>query len=128
MEELISFVLLSSVTRVTIPRMRVLVIGITAAMFTSIAPAAQDRVPLRAGMVIDRSVTFRPGVYRLASASIDTPVIIVRGNDVTVDLTGVELNGSAANTLPNRFAGLAILVDGGERVTIRNARIRGYKV
>jgi len=97
-------------------------------MASSMAPAAQEAVRLRAGMVIDRSIVIRRGVYQLGSQNLESPVIVVRGNDVTVDLSGVELVGSPSNTTPDRFAGLAILVDGGERVTIQNARIRGYKV
>ena len=79
-------------------------------------------------MVIDRSMTIAPGVYRLASASLDAPAVIVRGHDLVVDFDGAELAGSPDAAAPDRFAGLAVLVDGGARVTIRNARIRGYKV
>jgi nitrous oxidase accessory protein NosD len=73
-------------------------------------------------------MTIRPGVYRLSSPDVVTPVITVRGTGITLDLEGVELVGSPDGATPDRFAGLAILVDGGEKVTIRNARIRGYKV
>ena len=90
--------------------------------------AAQGAMPLRAGMVIDRSIAIRPGVYRLPGKDLVTPVVTVRGSDVTLDLAGVELVGAADGTAPDRFAGVAILIDGGERITIRNARIRGYKV
>lgn len=85
-------------------------------------------IPLRAGMVIDRSVTIRPGTYRLSSTGLDRPAIVIRGRDIVVDFTGVELIGSADSLAPDQFAGLAVLVDGGERITIRNARVRGYKV
>ena len=108
--------------------MRLRVLLIVAAVLSPGVPAAQDTVPLRAGMVIERSTAIRPGTYQLRSANLDTPVIVVRGNDITLDLKGVELNGSPAGTSPDRFAGVAILIDGGERVTIRNARVRGYKV
>lgn len=89
---------------------------------------AQEPVPLRSGMVIDKSIAIRPGVYRLSSPDLVTPVVTVRGAGITLDLTGVELVGTTDGVTPDRFAGLAILVDGGERITIRNASIRGYKV
>ncbi len=92
------------------------------------APAAQETVALRQGLVIDKSTAIRRGVYRLTSADLQTPVVTIRGSDITLDLSGVELAGAADGTAPDRFAGLAILIDGGERITIRNARIRGYKV
>jgi parallel beta-helix repeat protein len=79
-------------------------------------------------MVIDSSVTIRRGVYRLPSAGLDTPVITVRGRDITLDLSGVELAAAPDGVAPDRFGGLAVLVDGGERVTVKGGRIRGYKV
>ena len=79
-------------------------------------------------MVIDRSLTIRPGTYRLASPGLGTPVIVVRGHDIVVDFTGVELVGSADGAAPDTFPGLAILIDGGSNILIKNARARGYKV
>ena len=80
-------------------------------------------------MVIDRSITVRPGTYRLAaSADLKTPAITIRGENVTVDFNGATLVGSPDGTDPDQFAGVAILVDGGSKVTIRGATIRGYKV
>ena len=90
--------------------------------------AAPPRVALRAGMVIDRSMTITPGVYRLASASLDRPALIIRGVDIVVDFDGAEIVGAPDGSAPDGFAGLGVLVDGGDHVTIRNARIRGYKV
>jgi len=85
-------------------------------------------IGLTHGTTIARSVTVRPGTYRLASTSLDTAVIVIRGDDITVNLTGVQLMGAKDDDEPDRGAGLAILVDGGKNVTIRGARIRGYKV
>ena len=90
--------------------------------------AAQDAVPLRPGMVIDKSTTIRKGVYRLASPDLVTPLITVRGSNIDLDLAGVELVGSPDSAAPDQFAGLALLIDGGEHVTVRHAKIRGYKV
>jgi nitrous oxidase accessory protein NosD len=86
-------------------------------------------VALEAGMVIDRSVRVRPGTYRLpASADLERPAIMIRGRNITVDFHGAVLQGSDADADPDRFAGVAILVDGGEGVTVRGATVRGYKV
>ncbi len=79
-------------------------------------------------MVIDRSVAIRRGTYRLASSDLAAPIVTVRGAGITLDLEGVELVGAPDSATPDRFAGLAILIDGGERITIRDATIRGYKV
>ncbi|HKW09480.1 MAG TPA: right-handed parallel beta-helix repeat-containing protein, partial [Gemmatimonadaceae bacterium] len=88
--------------------------------------AAQE---LRAGLVITRSTRITPNVYRLrAPASLDSPLVVVRGDDVTVDLRGVTLRGTDDAAKPDESRGLAILVDGGRNVTIRGGRILGYKV
>lgn len=83
----------------------------------------------RSGLVIDHSVRVKPGTYRLAApTSLDSAVIVVRGDDVTVDMRGVTLVGLDERADPDRAAGVAIHVDGGRRITIRGARVRGYQV
>ncbi len=90
--------------------------------------AAQDQVVPTAGMILDHSVRLRPGVYRLTSSSLTAPAIVIRGDDVDVDLTGVTLEGGEPFADPDKYAGLGILVEGGRNVTIRGGAIRGYKV
>lgn len=89
---------------------------------------AQDAVTLRPGMVIDRSVTVKPGTYRLPSASLETPAIIVRGSNITVDLTGVTIEGGEPLADPDGYTGAGILIDGGSNITIKGGAVRGYKV
>jgi parallel beta-helix repeat protein len=101
--------------------------SIVGALVASMAHAQNAITPAQ-GMVVDKSTTLRKGLFRLASAGLDSPAITIRGSNIDLDLEGVELVGSADSVTPDRFAGLAILVDGGENITIRNARIRGYKV
>ena len=95
----------------------------------TLASAQAPALVLRPGLVIKRPVRLVPNAYRLrASASLDSPLVVVRGDDVTVDFAGATLLGTADGSLPDEARGLAILVDGGRNVTIRGARIRGYKV
>jgi len=92
---------------------------------------AQDRpsgIPLRAGLVITQSASIRPGTYRLTTTTRDSALIVVRGSGITLDFSGVTIIGAPGDALPDQRAGVAILVDGGENVTIRNATIRGYKI
>ncbi len=92
------------------------------------APGAAP-IELRRGLVITSSVRIAPKVYRLsAPSSLDSAVIVVRGDDVTVDFAGATMEGIARDADPDRAAGVAVRVDGGRNVTIRNARVRGYKV
>jgi parallel beta-helix repeat protein len=101
---------------------------VVAASLLSAPLQGQAPVTPRAGLVIDRSTTMRRGTYRILSADLQSPAIVIRGRDLVVDFTGVELVGSPDGTAPDRFAGLAILIDGGANITLRNARVHGYKV
>jgi hypothetical protein len=53
--------------------------------------------------------------------------LTIRGSDVIVDLTGVELIGNPDREHPDRFTGSAIRIDGGHNVTVRGVRVRGFK-
>jgi parallel beta-helix repeat protein len=91
--------------------------------------AAQQTAVPKKGLVVSGSTVFRPATYRMrASPSVDSALIVVRGSDITLDLTGVRLVGSPEDDDPDRAAGVAILVDGGSNVTIKGAHIRGYKI
>jgi parallel beta-helix repeat protein len=95
--------------------------------------AAQHTTPrevvLRPGLVITQSARIARRVYPLrANASIDSALIVIRGNDITVDFNGAELRGTSVSADPDEGLGIAIRVDGGRNVRITNARVRGYRV
>ena len=93
----------------------------------AVAPLAGQEVP-RAGLVITKSVRLRPGTYRLpALGSRDSSAIVVRGDGVTVDARGVTLLGAPDSADPDRYAGVAIRVEGGHSVRILGATIHGYR-
>jgi parallel beta-helix repeat protein len=81
-----------------------------------------------AGMVITHSVRLTPGTWHLTpSASLDSGVITVRGDSVTVDARGVTLLGASDTTLPDEYRGVAIRIEGGHGVRILGLRIHGYR-
>jgi len=99
------------------------------AALVAVVNAATAQVELRPGMVITQSVRVVPKTYRLAaSASLDSALITIRGDDITVDFQGASLEGMPPETDPDRATGVAIRVDGGRNVRILNAKIRGYRV
>lgn len=92
------------------------------------ATASAATVPLTNGMRITKSTIIKKGVYFLeADASLSNSVIVVEGNNITIDFNGAELCGSNNKVLPNEFKGLAVLIKG-NNITLKNAIIRGYKV
>lgn len=96
---------------------------------TASATRAQQTVPLRPGMVITTSTRIAPGTYRIpALPAADSAAIIIRGRNITVDFNGAVLLGSPDAARPDERTGIAIRIDGGEDVTIRNARVHGYRI
>ena len=87
-----------------------------------------ERLP-EAGMVIESSMRIKPGTYLLgADSSLARGVITIRGENITVDFQGATLMGSPRGTAPDAMQGLAIHVEGGSRVLLKNLRVHGYKV
>ncbi len=82
-----------------------------------VVPAVITRTTRVAGIVLDRP-----------SADLDHPAFTIRGSNITVDFTGTTLRGAASTADPDTFTGLAVLVDGGENVTIIGLAAHGYKV
>ena len=90
---------------------------------------AQGTIELRRGMVLTQSATIARRTYRLAApASLDSAVITIRGDDITLDLNGATLLGAERGTEPDQFAGVAVRVEGGSNITIENGTIHGYRV
>jgi parallel beta-helix repeat protein len=108
--------------------------SLAAATFSPIDVVAQPKqalptVELRNGLVVTRSGRARPGIYRLpAPVGFDSAVITIRGDDITLDLTGAELRGQEPDADPDRGAGVAIRIEGGRNVRVIGGRIRGYKI
>ena len=95
-------------------------------LFSATTVGAQTEVVPRNGLVISASTRIRPGAYDLkAPSDSNAALIVVRGSNIDVDLAGVWLLGARSGSAPDAGAGIAILVDGGENVTIRGASIQG---
>lgn len=93
------------------------------------AQSADRSIELRAGLVITRSTRVVPKLYRLAAPlPLDSAVVTIRGNDLTVDLSGVTLEGMSPSADPDRAGGVAIRIEGGRNVHVIGGRIRGYRV
>lgn len=80
------------------------------------------------GLVVTQSTDFQADTLLLPSDSLSRPVLVIEGEGLTVDFGGTLLRGGSADSLPNTFTGLAVLVRNSQNVTIRNLNARGYKV
>lgn len=85
-------------------------------------------VELTLGMTITHSVQIKKSTYLInGTDSNDRPVILIKGDNIIVDFNNASLHGSNSKPFPNQFYGLAILIKG-HNITLKNARISGYKV
>lgn len=101
----------------------------TLALASVLLYAAPPTVTPAAGMVLTSSVTVRPGTYRLTDVT-EYPkgqAITIRGDGITVDFTGVTLEGSPPGVEPDQRNGVAVRIDG-DGVTVRGLHVKGYKV
>ena len=102
-------------------------VGAAAALLALGALTASAQRP-QTGSIVTASRKLAPGMYRLRSADATHPALTIRGSNLTVDFSGVTLRGAPDTADPDTFAGVAVFVDGGENVTIRNLTARGYKI
>ena len=96
---------------------------------------AQIRKPvgekmLKRGMVITEDTKIKKGVYKLdAGRDFDHPVILIDGYRITVDFNNVTLQGSNSRKKPDDFFGVAIIISSkSSNITIKNLKVKGYKV
>src|SRR6266496_2003049 len=91
-------------------------------VFTSLILHAQDKVPTK-GMKITKTLRIKSGVYKLdASDSFDQPVIIIEGDNITVDFNNAILKGSNAKKSPDEFFGVGIIIRNSKNVIIKNLK------
>ena len=82
---------------------------------------------LTKGLKISKSIKIKKQTYLIdASVSMEQGVIVVEGNNITVDFNNATLKGTKKN--PDEFIGVAVLIKGGSNITIKNLKARGYKV
>lgn len=89
--------------------------------------AQTPEIGLSKGLIIKDSCTVLKGVYSIASTAEADPGILISGENLVVDFQDADLRGAADGVLPDQFIGTAIVVKG-KNITIKNARVRGYKI
>ena len=84
---------------------------------------------IAAGMKIHASFKAKKMIYKLdAPADTASSVILIEGNNITIDFNNAELRGSNSKITPDEFFGVAICIRNSKKVTIKNLKARGYKV
>ncbi|MCP3929516.1 MAG: hypothetical protein GY705_10485 [Bacteroidetes bacterium] len=80
-------------------------------------------------MHINQSVSIYPDNYSLKGGdSLNTPVIIIEGENIVVDFQGATLVGMEDKKHPDQFKGVGVLIKNGKNITLKNAKVHGFKV
>ncbi len=104
------------------------ILACLAPLFMTINLLGQGK-QLVAGMKITHSVKIKKAVYKLdAPADTSKPVIRIEGNNITIDFKNTELTGSGKKKNPDEFFGVGIIIQNSKNVTIRNLKVKGYKI
>ncbi|MBI5856952.1 MAG: right-handed parallel beta-helix repeat-containing protein [Sphingobacteriales bacterium] len=84
---------------------------------------------LTAGMKITTSSRIKKSIYKL-DAPVDTSqsVVLIEGNNITVDFNTAEMKGSNGTINPDEFFGVAVIIRNCKNVTIKNLKARSYKI
>jgi hypothetical protein len=102
-------------------------------------PPAPEPVTLRTGIVIRKSCVVKGDTYLLGvgetsgKANDETiplfprSAVRIEGSNLVVDFHGATIEGTSTDTDPDKRRGLGIRVSG-SNITIKNARVRGYRV
>lgn len=79
-------------------------------------------------MIINESAIIKTAEYALHSDSLNKPIIIIEGNNITIDFNNAVINGKLGEQMPNEFTGLGILIKNSKNIIIKNLKARGFKV
>ena len=80
-------------------------------------------------MKITKSMRIKKAVYPIDGFNdLVKSVIIIEGNNIIIDFNNATLKGSNKQKEPDQFFGAAIIIRNSENVTIKNLKVKGYKV
>ncbi|MDX9981969.1 MAG: hypothetical protein RBU25_18250, partial [Lentisphaeria bacterium] len=91
-----------------------------------VAPSGEAVTLTKDDQKITTSVKIAPGVHRVADAAGDG-AILIQGDDLVVDFQDAELIGCTDAQQPDEYTGKGLVLRG-RNITLRNAKVRGYKV
>jgi parallel beta-helix repeat protein len=106
------------------------VFALSIILFSASVATAYPVITLKKGLIITSSVTIsRENYYLNTDTSMQVPLIIIEGKNITIDFNHCMLQGSNNKKQPNEFYGLAVLIKkGSSNINIINANIHGFKI
>ncbi|MDP9230540.1 MAG: right-handed parallel beta-helix repeat-containing protein, partial [Bacteroidota bacterium] len=94
-----------------------------------LVPQQREEKPLTKGMKITKSIKIKKAIYKFdAPGNIDQPVIVIEGENITVDFNNATLKGSNLKRTPDNFFGVGIIIRNSKNITIKNLNGSGFKL
>jgi parallel beta-helix repeat protein len=98
-------------------------------LFVFLISTSFAQVSIKSGMIIKRSTKIKKDSYNISSINnLSKAVIVIEGNNITVDFNDAVLKGNKAGENPDEFQGVAVLIKKGKNITIKNLKASGYKI
>lgn len=94
-------------------------------LISALASAQEIKID-RDDVEITSSAVVSTGKYSVKDAN-DNGILVIRGNDITVDFRGATLNGSPEGVDADKFSGWGIIIRG-KNITLKNAVVCGFKI
>ena len=108
--------------------LRLCMVVITCIIWAGNLSAQTTETTIKKGDVITQSISVKKGNYYFGKMDSLATVLVVRGNNITIDFNGAVLSGSRPGEDPDKFEGIGIRIEGGKNVILKNAVIRGFRV
>jgi len=90
--------------------------------------SAQEKILVK-GMKITQTTKIKKAIYKIdGTNNSERSVILIEGNNITVDFNSSTLKGSNAKKWPDEFIGIAVMIVNSKNVTIKNLKAKGYKI
>ncbi|MES1221082.1 MAG: hypothetical protein ABUT20_36615, partial [Bacteroidota bacterium] len=87
-------------------------------LITGFSAWCQEKA-LTKGMKFSNSATVKNKIYTIdASTDLSNPVVLIEGNNITIDFKNAVLQGSNTKANPDDFFGVAVLIQNSKKVTV----------
>ncbi len=91
--------------------------------------ANAQEISLTNGMKISKNIKVKKAIYKFdGTEKNEQPVILIEGNNITIDFNNCILKGSNSKKKPDEFFGTAVIIVNSNHVTIKNLNAKRYKV
>src|SRR5437868_4970126 len=91
-------------------------------VFISLVPVAvlsQEKLIVK-GLKITNPVVIKKGIYKIdGTDNLEKSIILIEGENITVDFKNAVLKGSNTKKNPAEFFGVAVLIQNSKNVTIK---------